>query len=395
MIRSIFKKASIFVLGTLLVGCAAPQFKPTPFSPHRFDPNQYVSKVDHAMILFDASSSMTQGVYKERAKINIAKDFVYRMNQTIPDLKMKAGLRTFGQNPSVGRGDTALVYGMADYSRSGLDQGINAIQGEGLITPMSAAMGAAGKDLEATQGPIAVILVSDGEDPHIPQLPVDGAAKALKDKYGDRICIYTVGIGDDKNGLNRLRKIADIGGCGFYVNADELVSADAMAGFVEKVFLAKKPMPAPMPAPKPAAAPPLDSDGDGVLDARDKCPNTPQGAKVDADGCWIIGRIHFDFDKAAIKSQFEPILNEIAGVMKRNPMLRLRINGHTDGIGTEAYNQGLSERRARAAERYLIDKGVDAARLSIMGNSFRQPIATNQTSAGRAQNRRAEFEPMR
>jgi OOP family OmpA-OmpF porin len=109
----------------------------------------------------------------------------------------------------------------------------------------------------------------------------------------------------------------------------------------------------------------------------------------------MIGKVHFDFDKSNIKPQYEPILNDIADVMRRNPMLRLRVHGHTDSIGTEQYNQGLSERRARAAEQYLIGRGIDSARLSTVGHSFRQPIETNKTKTGRAQNRRAEFEPMR
>jgi OmpA-OmpF porin, OOP family len=69
-----------------------------------------------------------------------------------------------------------------------------------------------------------------------------------------------------------------------------------MANFVEKVFLS--PAPIPVAAPEPV----IDSDGDGVPDHLDKCPGTPQGAVVDAEGCWIIGKIHFDFDKAVIKS---------------------------------------------------------------------------------------------
>lgn len=392
---SIYIKALIIFSGILFVGCAAPQFKPTPFTPHRFDMDQYEPKVDNFIILFDASSSMTDEVYNGSAKINIAKDVVYHMNQTISNLNIKAGMRVFGQNPSVGPGDTALVYGMTDYSQAGLNQAIDAVQKEGLITPIEAAFTDAGSDLESAQGPIAVILVSDGQDPSIPNLAnLDANASALKEKYGDRLCIYTIGIGDNRAGLNRLKKIADIGVCGFYTNANDLNSTEAMADFVEKVFLTKRPpMPAPQPAaPKPAMAP-MDSDGDGVTDDLDKCPNTPKGAEVDANGCWNIEMIHFDFDKSNINPQYEPILNKVADVMKENPALNLRIEGHTDSIGTEAYNQGLSERRARSAEQYLIDQGIDASRLSSVGHGFLQPIDTNETAAGRAQNRRDEFTP--
>ncbi|MGM0427331.1 MAG: OmpA family protein [Thermodesulfobacteriota bacterium] len=415
------KYTVMFCITLFGMGCAAaPQFKPGPFTAHQFDLDQYASKVNTALIVFDASKSMTKWPYKGTPKINIAKDVVHRMNQTIPDIEMESGLRVFGQNPEVASGDTALIYGITDYSQSGLDSALNAIQGHGMETPMSAAVEAAGNDLAATSGPIALILVSDGEHPEIPNLPVDKNIKALKDQYGARLCIYTIGIGDNPEGITRMKEIARTGGCGFFKTADDLTSAAAMADFVEEVFLTKlrdsdgdgvydkddmcpgtppgvevDERGCPLEAPKPKAAAPADSDGDGVMDDRDKCPNTPVGAEVDADGCWITGNVHFDFDKSNIKTRFEPILIKIAAVMKQNPELQLTINGHTDSIGTESYNQGLSERRAQSAKQYLKDRGIDGSRLSIVGHSFRQPIATNETSEGRAENRRAEFEPVR
>ena len=410
-------KALIFFLVVFIAGCATPQFQPAPFTPHRFDPDQYAPKVDNFLILFDASSSMTLSDYKGTPKINIAKDLVYRLNQTIPELRMKAGMRAFGQSPAVGPGDTALVYGIADYRRAELARGLDAIQGEGLITPIAAALKAAGGDLQATQGPIAVILVSDGADPFIPELPLDNEAKAFKDGFGDRLCIYTVGIGEDPKGMDRMQKLADIGGCGFFKNADELVSAGEMADFVERVFLSQLvdsdgdgvydkndlcPDTPPgvkvdaqgCPLPMAAMAPAADSDGDGVPDAADKCPNTPRGVEVNADGCRVLGKVLFDFDKSNLKPQYEAMLNEAAAMLRDNPSLQMEIDGHTDSIGTAEYNQGLSEKRAQSVKQYLIGKGIEAERLSIVGYGFRQPIATNETDQGRALNRRAELNPM-
>jgi len=384
---SIYIKALIVFSVMFFVGCAAPQFKPTPFTPQRIDMEQYVPKVDNFLILFDASSSMTDEIYNGKAKINIAKDVVYHMNQALPNLNIKAGMLAFGQNPSVGPGDTALVYGMSDYTKGGLNGGIDAVQKEGLTTPIEAALRVAGSDLKNAQGPIAVILVSDGQNPAIPNLAaLDAATSDLKKEYGDRLCIYTIGIGDDRAGLNRLKKIAEIGVCGFYTNANDLNSSEAMANFVEKVFLAKRPpKPAPAPAPMPAAPKP----------AAKKCPEPLKGATLDSDGCWEIPMIHFDFDKSNIKPEYDPVLNEIADVMKQNPTLTMTIEGNTDNIGTEAYNQGLSERRAQSAKQYLIDKGIDADRLTTIGNGFLKPIVSNDTEAGRAENRRDEFTPSR
>ena len=134
-----------------------------------------------------------------------------------------------------------------------------------------------------------------------------------------------------------------------------------------------------------------DSDGDGVTDDWDRCPDTPVGAPVNDKGCWMVDNIEFDFNKFNIKSEFVPTLVEIADVMKDNPMITVRINGHTDNIGSEKYNMELGQKRAMAARQFLIDQGVDAERLSTDSFGYSRPAATNGTEWGRARNRRDEF----
>jgi OOP family OmpA-OmpF porin len=158
-----------------------------------------------------------------------------------------------------------------------------------------------------------------------------------------------------------------------------------MANFVEKVFLS--------PAPVPVVPTIIDSDGDGVPDHLDKCPGTPKGAAVDAEGCWVLGTIHFDFDKYDIKPEAIPVLSEIGDVMMKNPDLKMNINGFTDNIGTMEYNQGLSERRAQAAKEYLVNQGLESDRFSINGFGYTMPISSNDTPEGRRMNRRVEFAP--
>jgi len=139
---------------------------------------------------------------------------------------------------------------------------------------------------------------------------------------------------------------------------------------------------------------PLDTDGDGVPDYLDKCPGTPKGARVDSEGCWVIDQAFFDFNKHEIKPCFHPIFDEVAAVLNNNPALRIVIEGHTDNIGTRAYNQKLSEERAKAVKRYLISKGIRSDRLSTVGYGFSTPKASNETDAGRALNRRVKLEPL-
>jgi OOP family OmpA-OmpF porin len=136
-----------------------------------------------------------------------------------------------------------------------------------------------------------------------------------------------------------------------------------------------------------------DSDGDGVCDSLDKCPNTPRGYKVDSDGCPIAVSItldvKFDFDKAVVKSQYRSEVQRVAEFLNRHPGSTAVIEGHTDSVGSDAYNQTLSERRARAVRDYLVKQfNVDPSKISSAGYGKSRPIATNDTPEGRAENRR-------
>jgi OmpA-OmpF porin, OOP family len=101
--------------------------------------------------------------------------------------------------------------------------------------------------------------------------------------------------------------------------------------------------------------------------------------------------IYFDFDKATIKPVSYPVLDEVAKVMRDGPTIVVRVEGHTDDVGSDAYNARLSERRAHSVVKYLVAKGIDPARLQAIGFGESRPIATNDTPEGRAKNRRTEF----
>jgi OOP family OmpA-OmpF porin len=147
---------------------------------------------------------------------------------------------------------------------------------------------------------------------------------------------------------------------------------------------------------------PLDSDGDGVPDYLDECPDTPKGAKVNEKGCWVLagvelktGNVLFDTGKWDIKAQAYPILDEALAILKKQPTLKVEVQGHTDNVGARAYNQKLSERRAKAVMEYFIDKGIEPERLSAAGYGFSRPTASNDTREGRTLNRRVELKPIR
>lgn len=224
--------------------------------------------------------------------------------------------------------------------------------------------------------------------------------------------------------------------------------------------LTDQPCPVPVEAatPAPVAKPPADSDGDGVIDANDKCPGTPPGRTVNADGCELdsdgdgvvdaldkcpgtppgrtvnaegceidsdgdglvdgvdkcptvyaktadgcppppvekltLDGVNFDVDRAALRPEAVLQLDEAVDALKTWGGDKVEIGGHTDSTGSEAYNMALSQRRADSVRDYLVEKGVDANRLSTKAYGESQPVADNSTKQGRFQNRRVELIPI-
>ncbi|SCY49755.1 OmpA family protein [Desulfoluna spongiiphila] len=138
----------------------------------------------------------------------------------------------------------------------------------------------------------------------------------------------------------------------------------------------------------------LDADGDGVEDSMDRCPDTPQGAVVDNRGCWVIQGLTFDTGETRIKSDFLPLLNEVVAVLMTNPEVRVSIEGYTDSQGSDTANQRISEGRAKAVQEYFVSKGVAEGRMEYQGFGEENPVADNETEEGRKQNRRVELRPL-
>ncbi|MDR1544815.1 MAG: OmpA family protein [Prevotellaceae bacterium] len=146
---------------------------------------------------------------------------------------------------------------------------------------------------------------------------------------------------------------------------------------------------------------PKDTDGDGIPDYIDRCPDIK--GVVENYGCPEIKKeilkvfkqalhgIQFETGKATIKKKSNTILNSIAKIMKENPDFNLDIAGHTDDVGNDDMNMDLSKRRAAAVKAYLVKQDIAEDRMKTEGYGETLPVATNKTSAGRAENRRVEF----
>ncbi|OHC26125.1 MAG: hypothetical protein A3J71_04835 [Pseudomonadales bacterium RIFCSPHIGHO2_02_FULL_60_43] len=159
-----------------------------------------------------------------------------------------------------------------------------------------------------------------------------------------------------------------------------------------------------------------DEDDDGVFDRRDRCPGTPPNTPVHHNGCPIkeyAGTpaevepesiemvesvrveldVKFDFNKSDVKEDSQADIKSLADFMKQYPQTTTTVEGHTDAVGSDAYNQGLSERRANAVRDVLVNQhGIDSSRVSSVGYGESRPVADNDTDSGRAINRRVEAE---
>jgi len=134
---------------------------------------------------------------------------------------------------------------------------------------------------------------------------------------------------------------------------------------------------------------PVDSDGDGVFDGIDQCPDTIRGALVDSVGCGFqLSGANFALNSDQPLPSGTLKLDQVAKRLGDFPNVAIVVEGHTDSSGAAEYNQRLSERRANAVKAYLVERGVDAGRISTVGLGESQPIGDNDTEEGRAQNRR-------
>ena len=424
----------VLLLGFALTGCAALSVSgpedvicTTRDLGALLQSGAYQKKVDNFLIIQDASTSMSDDVERcwgdEISKIDLSRTLIKCMNNNLPsDFNVNAGMRIFG---SYGN-EEGLIYGMTKYSRAGLDAAASALTGTGGNTPIATALTLATNDLAETSGKTAVILFSDGLY-SVDTDPVSAAA-TMKEMYGENVCIYTIITGKDPKGVSIMQKIAEAGECGFAIDADKLHErptsgcstigfADGMPDFVTAVFLEKPSQEmmlldsdgdgvtdnldlcpnTPLGVKVDRVGCPTDLDGDGVIDSLDKCPNTPKGVKVDSSGCPIVIPekvsitllVEFDFNNADIKPMYHNDIEKVADFLKAYKNTTVELEGHTDSVGTDEYNMKLSDRRAENVKNYLVEKfDIEAGRLTSVGYGKSQPVATNETVEGRQRNRR-------
>jgi peptidoglycan-associated lipoprotein len=379
----------LLMFSILFAGCAAT-YKTVDLNPQIIS-RQLVQKTDNFIILFDYSASMGTP-YGRGARLDLARTTKTQMVQTIPDLKLIAGLRTFWGD------QTDLEYGMVPFNKADL------LKKEGIFkqawgrTPLEQAIAVSGEDIKPFPGNSAVIIISDFEDlPGIDDIRpinvIENAAR-LKAQYGDRVCLYTIQIGQAPGGKALTQAIVQEGKCGFDVNADELATPAAMAAFVEKVFLGPPP---PAAQTKPAEEGAMKAaEAKAEAEAAPASPITMEAAAapagpITAAATPALENIHFDFDKSALRAEDREILKKHAAWLMKNKDYSLVIEGNCDERGTTEYNLALGERRAEEAKKYLVALGVDEKRIKTISYGKEKPLDPGHTEEAWAKNRRDQF----
>jgi OOP family OmpA-OmpF porin len=396
-----------------------------------------VPKIDSFIILIDHSGSMfltNQGATPAKAKQ--AKDILSAMNRRIPELGYVGAIQIFPPSKT--------LIGPEKYDRNLIGSAIENLQEKGKIfgnrTPLGRGIVDLGEVLkDMPRGKTAIIIFSDGEE----NLDIE-ALKAREKMIAEQreIHFHTVSFAEKKEGRTVLAEISRVSD-GISVEAGELASDEvALDRFVKDVFydvevlldsdgdgvvdevdqcpdtprgitvdargcppdsdgdgvpdyLDRCPGTPPGVAVDSSGCP-FDSDGDGVVDHLDQCPNTPKGATVNEVGCWSLeATTLYDSNSSYMRSEAYPLLDEVAIILEKNPEMEVEVQGHTDNTGTAEYNQWLSEKRAQKVKDYLVSEGIDPSRLEAKGYGLTQPVASNGTEEGRAQNRRVELKRLR
>ncbi|MBF0451551.1 MAG: OmpA family protein [Candidatus Magnetomorum sp.] len=334
----------------------------------------YIQRTDHVMFILDASLSMATNMHGEN-KLKYAKQIINRINLTMPKMHIHSSLRTFGNTIRPAIYKTELVYGPELHSRQALGDALRKIKKPGGMSALHQALLAVKNDFKNATGHISIIVVTDGKvmGPQARQ-----AVLSLKKDFGKRISIYPITV--ENKPSPSMETMVKEAGQGFVERADAIFSPEDMATYVNKVFLSRIHH--------------QDKDGDGITDDIDKCPNTPAGARVTINGCWVIGNIHFKSDSWNVPPEMNPYLDEIVAILENNPNLWMEVQGHTDYTGTSEHNYSLSKNRAKAVMNYLIHKGISADRLTSTGYAATKPIESNKTEEGKALNRRVELKPL-
>lgn len=333
---------------------------PVSVNPIQLAPGEW-RVTDNVVVITDASGTMYMNQTFPEAKA-LTQSFVAAMpaaDAPAHHAGYEAGSVGFG-------GPDRMTVPVEPFDRSALAREasdlhiMGSVDGMGGTTPLHTVIGEVGGSLEGKSGRSALVIFSDG----LPDNPTASlaAGAALVASRSSETCIHTVQTGNSPEGQLFLKQMSELSNCGSVRNAAEVSSGAEVQQLAKAVFVG---------------------------------PGTPPVAA--ANPCERLVRlsgIEFAFDKAKLTSNSEKVLNGAVTQLRECPEIRITVSGYTDSTGPADYNNGLSFRRADAAKDYLVDNGIRANRLEVEGFGENDPVATNKTVSGRAQNRRVELAPL-
>ena len=354
------------IAGVALVfaACVVPsqEILPVAVPPLHLAPGEELG-VDRVLILTDASSSMfRQGDVQARA-LTLA---VISGLPTDSSGQLEVGAIAFGGDERVRVPIAPLDRPLLmNYARGlkplgGISDRRDTLFGGGGTTPLDVVFAEVSEDLNGRPGRTAIVLISDGE-PTLPERARRAAEQLLAGGAPDQRCLFTVQTTGDPQGAAFSREISDLSGCGRSIGANRLRTVAEVDDYT-RTLLATVVIPLP-----PVAAPP-------------PCETRLQ-----------LSNIEFDFDRADLTPASRGALAEVGRQLDDCRGARIEVGGYADSTGGANYNVQLSLRRADSVRRALIEAGVEASRLSTRGFGTLNPLAPNDTRAGRALNRRVEF----
>jgi OmpA-OmpF porin, OOP family len=373
MVRNLIKLLVVVMSLALLGGCATA-IKPIPAQDlnAKLKSGALVQKANNFEVIMDTSASMddtyqwSHYAYTDKLKTTkreYEQSLVRLFNDTIPNLKLTAGLRDFAGKRWLSRPyDTKLWYGMAPYVKEDLGKSIFEVNTGGVESPLDLALDAATADLKPLAGKSAVVIFTDGLE--MPKAVA--SAQAMKAALKDNVCIYVVQIGSDLAGKALIDQVVKAGQCGFMVTGEQVSTAAGMADFVEKVFLGPAAGAIAGPGPGPAAL-------------------LPPGAVAQLD------TVYYDYDKYNVKPEFKDAVKKNADYFKANKAYNVLVAGNCDERGTNEYNMALGQRRADSAAKALNALGVEANRIKTVSYGEEKPVCKDANEACWSKNRNAMF----
>jgi outer membrane protein OmpA-like peptidoglycan-associated protein len=351
----------VLLVAILAAGCTAKTLPSQPalaLTPVKFSANEWRIP-SQAVVISDASGTTYMAETFPYVKA-LTQSFVKSMPEGNTRAKVSgsydASLIGFG-------GKERIVSPLARFNRSALASKADSlrilgdIHGYGGETPFRNVFAEVQEAIKGTTGVAAVVIFSDGL-PDVESEAMD-AARALVASHANNVCFHTVHVGDDAAGARFLQAVSALTSCGSAREMADVWDANNLMKFTHAVFTGK------------AAAKAVD----------------PCAGRI------VLRGIEFAFDKAELTGSSSVILDVAVEQLQRCPNVPMEVDGHTDSVGPENYNQGLGQRRAETVKGYLVSKGIRFSRLTARSFGESRPVASNDTEDGRQTNRRVELHP--